>query len=70
MTKRLEEIGQLRVERLDVLKLDHYDCNEKKEISIQDVELLTQQKNNHTIELTIFALKPDIQCKDSVELKQ
>lgn len=55
MMKRLEEIGQLRADRIIMLeKLDHYDSthqDSKEDVSIQDVDLITRQINNHTIEI-------------------
>lgn len=71
MTKRLEEIQQLRIDRLEILeKLDHHDENSKDDVSIQDVDLITQQIKNHTSEVNNICMQNiDVEYNESVEIK-
>lgn len=68
MIKRLDEIHQLRNDRTNILdKLDH---DTDHDVSIEDVDLITQQIKNHNTEVdTICTTSNDIPYKESIEIK-
>jgi NACalpha-BTF3-like transcription factor len=67
MTKRLAEIQKLRSERIDMLeKMDHGDDD----VSIEDIDFVTQQIKNHTIEVNdIREQSNDIKYEDFVGIR-
>ena len=67
LTKRLEEIKQLRADRFNMLeKLDQ----DEDDVSIKDIDLVTQQIKNYTNEVNnICEQQNDIEYKDIIEKK-